>query len=193
MGEIHSLGLLYITNVLMMNKMDKDHIKMEKIILNHALEIIYLLTGEASLLQNLINALMTKAVNKGQRKIPEYILNHALEIIYLLTGEEYTIVKKNSPHSNVHQLIGQVGIKCDDVAVYFSMEEWEFIEGHKELYKDVMMENHSPYKSNLSSNGSSGEHVDNQDTELMHREEEYERNKKETHQLATQTDHYTGG
>ncbi|KAM4642511.1 uncharacterized protein O3C94_016819 [Discoglossus pictus] len=75
-----------------------------------------------------------------KKKVAEKFLNHALEIIFLLTGEEYTIVKKNSPHS--HHLTGEVPVKCDDVAIYFSMEEWEYIEGHKELYKDVMLEDH---------------------------------------------------
>ncbi|XP_053545631.1 zinc finger protein 567 [Bombina bombina] len=77
---------------------------------------------------------------KEKKKITEKILNHALEIIYLLTGEKYILVKKNSPHSSVHQLTGEVSIKCDDVAVYFSMEEWDYIEGHKDVYKAVMIE-----------------------------------------------------
>ncbi|KAM4640702.1 uncharacterized protein O3C94_015286 isoform 2-T3 [Discoglossus pictus] len=99
--------------------MNKDK-KMTKMILNHALEVITLLTGE-----HLTTSLVLKEMNK---MITERILNHTLEIIYLLTGEEYTIVKTNSPLS-YRQKTGEDA----DAAVSLSMRMWEPTEGPSEM------------------------------------------------------------
>ncbi|XP_040284889.1 uncharacterized protein LOC120998305 isoform X19 [Bufo bufo] len=111
-----------------------------------------------------------------RKEISRRILNFTLEIISLLSGEDYTIVKKISggtpiihgrsrtpisePPHLIHEqkilelaqkiielLNGEVPVRCQDVAVYFSMEEWEYVEGHKDLYKDPMMEAHQPLTS----------------------------------------------
>ncbi|XP_073467451.1 uncharacterized protein [Aquarana catesbeiana] len=113
----------------------------------------------------------------------EKILNLTLEIIYLLTGERFPLVKSgghmtitvppcNSLKPERHNmqkilevtkkmmelLTGEVPIRCQDVTVYFSMEEWEYLEGHKDLYKDVMMDNQPPLTSpEGSSNGNPSE------------------------------------
>ncbi|XP_044161544.1 zinc finger protein 34-like [Bufo gargarizans] len=77
---------------------------------------------------------------KMKKQMAEKILNHALGIIYLLTGEEYVIVKKNSPHRTTHLLTGEIPVKCGDISIYFSMEEWDYIEEHKDHYQNMVLE-----------------------------------------------------
>ncbi|XP_053328404.1 zinc finger protein 347-like [Spea bombifrons] len=77
---------------------------------------------------------------KDKKHMAERFLNHALGIIYLLTGEEYIIVKKNSPHCSISHLSGEIPVTCGDVSVYFSVEEWNYLEEHKDIYKDLVTE-----------------------------------------------------
>ncbi|XP_071986472.1 oocyte zinc finger protein XlCOF8.4-like isoform X2 [Engystomops pustulosus] len=116
-------------------------------------------------------------MDKERNKMAEKILNLSLEIIYLVTGEDYTVIKKmpgesvertyipiTMPHPVLHDgsskqkildvtnkilemLSGEVPIRCQDVSIHFSMEEWDYIEEHKDQYKYLLMEDHPPLTS----------------------------------------------
>ncbi|XP_063811127.1 oocyte zinc finger protein XlCOF29-like, partial [Pseudophryne corroboree] len=106
----------------------------------------------------------------------EMIINITLEIIYLLTGEGYTVVRKTSgkfetpsscprvsgrlsrtqspitvppPHSLIHERHNNQKILelTNKIIQLLTGEEREYIEEHRGLYKDVMMENHRPLTS----------------------------------------------
>ncbi|XP_077341381.1 uncharacterized protein LOC143986846 [Lithobates pipiens] len=118
-------------------RMEEDRSHMTEKILNLTLEIIYLLTGERFLMKSGDHMTITVPPCyslKPERHNMEKILEVTKKMMELLTGE--------------------VPIRCQDVTVYFSMEEWEYLEGHKDLYKDVMMDNQPPLTSpDGSSNG----------------------------------------
>ncbi|XP_040293987.1 uncharacterized protein LOC121005363 [Bufo bufo] len=90
-----------------------------------------------SLLQHLAHAPLT---SRPQKHKTSRLLNQTAEIVSVLTGEEWTVVKKNSHISKFYNMIREVPIKCGDVAVFFSMDEWDYIEDHEEHYKHVMVE-----------------------------------------------------
>ncbi|KAG9472706.1 hypothetical protein GDO78_017939 [Eleutherodactylus coqui] len=91
-----------------------------------------------SMLQYIISIF---TVNRNKDLKSARILNQALEVVSLITGEEWVIVNKNSIHKGVHQLTGEFPVKCDDVAVFFTMDEWTYIDQHKEDYDDFVTDN----------------------------------------------------
>ncbi|XP_075070640.1 uncharacterized protein LOC142159801 isoform X1 [Mixophyes fleayi] len=130
-------------------------------ILNLSLDIIYLLTGEYC---TIVKETSRELVTSSSRTRVSGELSRT-----------QSSITEPPPHSLIHErnndqrileltnkiiqlLTGEVPIRCQDVTVYFSMEEWEYLEGHKDLYKDLMMENHQPLTSlGGSSNRNLGE------------------------------------
>uniref|UniRef100_A0A8C5Q8K1 Uncharacterized protein n=1 Tax=Leptobrachium leishanense TaxID=445787 RepID=A0A8C5Q8K1_9ANUR len=113
-------------------------------ILDLTLEMIFLLTGEGHMVV----------------KIHEMVSDSSRHQISEGHGRSQSFNTEPPPHSGIHEqnhekilelsnqiirlLTGEVPIRCEDVTVYLSMEEWEYVERHKELYEDVMMEDHQP-------------------------------------------------
>ncbi|XP_077155008.1 gastrula zinc finger protein XlCGF53.1-like [Ranitomeya variabilis] len=129
-------------------KMEQDRSHMAARILDLTLEIIYWITGEGHTVVKTSGECVTSRVSGGRSRTPSGIteppphsLIHEQKILELT-------------HRITELLSGEVPIRCQDVAVYFSMDEWEYIEGHKDLYKDVM-ENHQLLTSLVKSMNSS--------------------------------------
>ncbi|KAM3928385.1 uncharacterized protein RB166_006408 isoform 2-T2 [Leptodactylus fuscus] len=135
--------------------MEKNRKEITNRILNFTFEIIYLLTGEDYTIVKKASCDGVTASSyvhePGGRsstqcpitRTPQHTLNHdrnndqqILELINKI----------------IELLSGEVPIRCQDVSVYFSMEEWEYLEGHKDLYKDIKLEH---YQCLTSQDGSS--------------------------------------
>ncbi|KAM4044698.1 LOW QUALITY PROTEIN: uncharacterized protein ACNLHF_008576 [Anomaloglossus baeobatrachus] len=123
-------------------RVEQDRSHMAARILDLTLEIIYWITGEDhTVVKTSSGECVTPRVSGGRSRTPSAItepLPHSLI-------HEQKILELT--HRITELLSGEVPIRCQDVTVYFSMEEWEYLEGHKDLYKDVMMENLQPLTS----------------------------------------------
>ncbi|KAM3940570.1 gastrula zinc finger protein XlCGF66.1-like [Leptodactylus fuscus] len=126
--------------------MERDRNKMAESILNLTLEIIYQLTGE--------DYTVLKKTSSGRCQAPVYegyggtLSPTSFPSPHPLIQEEINEQKILELTNKMLELLtGEVPIRCQDVAVYFSVEEWEYLEGHKDLYKEVMMEDHQPLTS----------------------------------------------
>ncbi|XP_073436116.1 uncharacterized protein [Dendrobates tinctorius] len=128
------------------SKMDMDRDKMTERILHLTLEILFHLIGEDyTVVKKTSSERCQDPVSEGWRRtlspitgLPPHSLIHEdindqkiLELTYKM----------------IELLTGEVPIRCQDVAVYFSLEEWEYLEVHRDLYKNVIMEVPQPLAS----------------------------------------------
>ncbi|XP_073542310.1 uncharacterized protein [Phyllobates terribilis] len=107
-------------------------------ILNITLEILYLLTGEDYIV-------VKKVSEEGDECGRTQIMEPSPYSRMNARSKEQKILKLANTIS--HLLTGEVPVRCQDVAVHFSVQEWEYIERHKDLYKYVMMESHHIHTS----------------------------------------------
>ncbi|XP_073408854.1 uncharacterized protein [Dendrobates tinctorius] len=151
--------------------MNKKRDDTAETILNLTLEILFYLTGEAyTVVKKTSSDRCQFTLSEGwggtsspiiesppHPGIDEDINDHKiLELIYKM----------------IELLTGEVPIRCQDITVYFSMEEWEYLEGHKDRYKDLMMEVPQPRTPDLSSKRTTPERwllpQNDQDEDLNH-------------------------
>ncbi|XP_077323429.1 oocyte zinc finger protein XlCOF29-like [Lithobates pipiens] len=123
--------------------MEKTRSEIDGKILNLALEIIYLLTGED---YKLVKTYDDQVTPIGQPDVGERYTD--IEDLIRVPPAHCLMPNKKIlevTYQIIELLTEEVPIRCQDVTVYFSMEEWEYIEGHKDLYKDVLMETWPPF------------------------------------------------
>uniref|UniRef100_A0A8C5M3N0 C2H2-type domain-containing protein n=1 Tax=Leptobrachium leishanense TaxID=445787 RepID=A0A8C5M3N0_9ANUR len=126
--------------------MDQEKNPLSQRILDLTLEIIYLLTGEDHIVMKIPRGRISES--SGHRVYEKYSKTQSprveppgLPLIHERHNEQKILELSNQI---IRLLTGEVPIRCEDVTVYLSMEEWEYVERHKELYEDVMMEDHQP-------------------------------------------------
>ncbi|XP_073417800.1 gastrula zinc finger protein XlCGF66.1-like [Dendrobates tinctorius] len=120
-------------------RMERDRDKMAERILHLTLEILFRLTGEDYTVVKKTSSERCQApVSEGWGRPLSPITGPPPHPLIHEDINEQKILELT--YKMIELLTGEVPIRCQDVTVYFSMEEWEYLEGHKDLYKDVMME-----------------------------------------------------
>ncbi|XP_066458689.1 oocyte zinc finger protein XlCOF8.4-like [Eleutherodactylus coqui] len=127
-------------------RMDGKRKEMAESILHLTLEILYQLTGEDyTVVMKTSSEHRQNFVSEGYGRTLSPITGPSA---HYPIHEDFNGLKiLEHVHKMTELLTGEVPIRCQDVSVYFSMEEWEYLEGHKDLYKDITMEDQQPLTS----------------------------------------------
>ncbi|XP_069605968.1 oocyte zinc finger protein XlCOF8.4-like [Ranitomeya imitator] len=126
--------------------MDMDRDKMAERIIHLTLEILFRLTGEDyTVVKKTSSERCQDPVSEGCRRPLSPITGPPTHPLIHEDMNDQKIIEL--AHKIIELLTGEVPIRCQNVTIYFSMEEWEYLEGHKDLYKDVIMEVLQPLTS----------------------------------------------
>ncbi|KAM4030847.1 uncharacterized protein ACNLHF_018439 isoform 2-T3 [Anomaloglossus baeobatrachus] len=139
--------LLYQRIVLIApSRMDKDRDKMAARILHLTLEILFRLTGQDyTVVKKTSSERCQDPVSVGWGRPLSPLTGPPLHPLIHEDINDQKILELT--YKMIELLTGEVPVRCQDVTVYFSMEEWEYLEGHKDLYKDIMMDVPQPLTS----------------------------------------------
>ncbi|XP_040293931.1 gastrula zinc finger protein XlCGF26.1-like isoform X3 [Bufo bufo] len=113
-------------------------------ILNLTLEIIYLLTGENygplnKSGKHMKSMWQTYISGRWSGTQSPFMVPSSCSITQEKSNELKIL---ELTHKIIQLLSREVPIRCRMLTIYFSMEEWDYLEGHKDLYEDIMMEKH---------------------------------------------------
>ncbi|KAM4030868.1 oocyte zinc finger protein XlCOF8.4-like isoform 1-T3 [Anomaloglossus baeobatrachus] len=126
--------------------MDRDRDKMTERILHLTLEILFQLTGED------YTIVKKTSSEHCQDPVSE---EWGRPLSPITEPSSYPLIHEDINHQKILELTykmielltGEVSIRCQDITIYFSMEEWEYLEEHKDLYKDAMIKVPQPFTS----------------------------------------------
>ncbi|XP_069610906.1 oocyte zinc finger protein XlCOF8.4-like [Ranitomeya imitator] len=128
------------------SRMDSGRKEMAKRLFNLTLEILFQLTGEDyTVVKKTSSERCQDPVSEGRGRPLSPITGPPPHPLIHEDINDQKILELT--YKMIELLTGEVPIRCQDVAIYFSMEEWEYLEEHKDLYKDVMMEVPQPLTS----------------------------------------------
>ncbi|XP_069606175.1 uncharacterized protein [Ranitomeya imitator] len=132
--------------------MERNSDKMVEKILHLTLEILFQLTGkDYTVVKKTSGERCQNPVSEGWgRTLSPITVPPPHPLIHEVINDQKIL---ELAYKMIELLTGEIPVRYQDVTVYFSMEEWEYLEGHKDLYKEVMMEVPQPLTSPvLSSN-----------------------------------------
>ncbi|KAM4049360.1 uncharacterized protein ACNLHF_008329 isoform 1-T5 [Anomaloglossus baeobatrachus] len=120
--------------------MDEDRTEITRRVLHLTLEILYLLSKEDyTIVRKTSRDHVTPVIHLQESEGTSRSQNPITECLHSPIPEKKILELTNKI---TELLTGEVPLRCQDVTVYFSMEEWDYVQGHKDQYKDVWMEEH---------------------------------------------------